>query len=210
MSVFFFTSRACKHLKATNDQIHRHGGAVLPKFDPATATHIVTETNEKNTLRALGLKSLSEIPLEIPTVYWSWVLSGKAIPGERDKQQMDYEFMHAAFPSRMDAGRPLTDKGKGKQKVAVNEDQTLHPGETSCVVSRIHYPIVCSFIFIYRLRQPTSGFSQPFVTRIIMRSRRRGARYLVRPATPGDAQREGYTGPHVPCHYVCSTFSNNE
>ncbi|KAH9985908.1 hypothetical protein BJV77DRAFT_1071204 [Russula vinacea] len=100
----------------------------LSHFDPATATHIVTEANEKNTLRALGLKSLSEIPLEIPTVYWSWVISGKQIPGEKDKQQMDYEFMHAAFPSRMDAGRPLTAKGKGKQ-IAINVDQ-VQPGKT--------------------------------------------------------------------------------
>jgi hypothetical protein len=123
-------------------QIHKHGGTVLPKFDPETATHIVTETNEKNTLRALGLKTLSEIPLEIPTVYWSWVISGKSIPGEKDKRQMDYEFMHAAFPSRMDAGRPLTSKGKGKQKLDINADRALvagalQPGETSCVVSRV-------------------------------------------------------------------------
>ena len=119
---------------------------MLPKFDPATATHIVTEANEKNTLRALGLKSLSEIPQEIPTVYWSWVISGKQIPGEKDKQQMDYEFMHAAFPSRMDAGRPLTSKSKGKQKLAINADQ-VQPGKTPCVVSRIlHHPIVCSVV----------------------------------------------------------------
>jgi hypothetical protein len=122
-------------------QIHKHGGTVLPKFDPATATHIVTETNEKNTLRALGLKTLSEIPLEIPTVYWSWVISGKSIPGEKDKQQMDYEFMHAAFPSRVDAGRPLAGKGKGKQKLAVGAGQAsiLQPGETLCVVTAPHF-----------------------------------------------------------------------
>lgn len=139
-----YISLACKRLQAMRTQIHKHGGTVLPKFDPATATHIVTEANEKNTLRALGLKSLSEIPLEIPTVYWSWVISGKQIPGEKDKQQMDYEFMHAAFPSRMDAGRPLTAKGKGKQ-TAINVDQ-VQPGKTPCVVSRIiHHPIVCSF-----------------------------------------------------------------
>ena len=122
-------------------QIHKHGGTVLPKFDPATATHIVTETNEKNTLRALGLKTLSEIPLEIPTVYWGWVISGKPIPGEKDKQQMDYEFMHAAFPSRVDAGRPLTVKGKGKQRLAVNVGQAsvLRPGETSCVVVAVSH-----------------------------------------------------------------------
>jgi hypothetical protein len=132
-------------------QIHKHGGTVLPKFDPETATHIVTETNEKNTLRALGLKTLSEIPLEIPTVYWSWVISGKSIPGEKDKRQMDYEFMHAAFPSRMDAGRPLTSKGKGKQKLDINADRALvagalQPGETSCVVSRVlhHCMLICS------------------------------------------------------------------
>jgi len=128
-------------------QIHKHGGTVLPKFDPATATHIVTETNEKNMLRALGLKTMSEIPLEIPTVYWSWVISGKPIPGEKDKQQMDYEFMHAAFPSRMDAGRPLAGRHKGKQKLAIGQGPALEPGEASCVVSHIlHHPIVCSYL----------------------------------------------------------------
>ena len=131
-------------------QIHKHGGTVLPKFDPATATHIVTETNEKITLRALGLKALSEVPLEIPTVYWSWVISGKTIPGEKDKQQMDYEFMHAAFPSRVDAGRPLAGKGKGKQKLAVRAGQAgvLHPGETSCVILyyQVSYMLTVSWV----------------------------------------------------------------
>ncbi|KAH9996416.1 hypothetical protein BJV74DRAFT_883693 [Russula compacta] len=108
--------------------IHRHGGTVLPTFDPARTTHIVTETDEKNTLRALGLKNLSEIPLEIPTVKWSWVISGKSIPGEKDRQQMDYEFMHAAFPSRMDAGRSLAGKGKGKQKLDVGASNALITG----------------------------------------------------------------------------------
>ena len=103
-------------------------------------THIVTETNEKNTLRAIGLKALSEIPLEIPTVYWSWVISGKPIPGEKDKQQMDYEFMHAAFPSRVYAGPSLAGKGKGKQKLAVGAGQVSNVpqlGETSCVLLTI-------------------------------------------------------------------------
>ncbi|KAH9068006.1 hypothetical protein EDB83DRAFT_670623 [Lactarius deliciosus] len=58
--------------------IHRHGGTVLPVFDPVTATHVVTETSQKMTLRALGLKNLSDIPLEIPTVKWSWVNFRKA------------------------------------------------------------------------------------------------------------------------------------
>jgi hypothetical protein len=143
---------AYTHLYAC-PQIHKHGGTVLPKFDPATATHIVTETNEKITLRALGLKTLSDIPLEIPTVYWSWVISGKPIPGEKDKQQMDYEFMHAAFPSRVDAGRPLAGKSKGKQKLASGAGRapvadTIEAGEASCVVSRVlsspNYMLICS------------------------------------------------------------------
>ncbi|KAI0296983.1 hypothetical protein B0F90DRAFT_1669646 [Multifurca ochricompacta] len=109
--------------------IHRHGGTVLATFDAETATHIVTETNEKNTLRALGLKSLSEIPLWIPTVKWSWVISGKPISGEKDKRQMDYEFMHAAFPSRMDADRSFTGQGRGKQEVdIVHASQALVTG----------------------------------------------------------------------------------
>lgn len=134
-----------------NTQIHKHGGTVLPKFDPATATHIVTETNEKNTLRALGLKTLSEIPLEIPTVYWSWVISGKPIPGEKDKLQMDYEFMHASFPSRVDAGRPLTGKGKGKQKLAVSAGQAsiLQPGDTSCVVVTVSHSLSPSQLYAH-------------------------------------------------------------
>lgn len=99
--------------------IRRHGGTVLPTFDPAVATHIVTEASQSMTLRALGLKSLSDIPLEIPTVRWGWVISGRPVSGEKDKdkRQMDYEFMHAAFPSRMDAGRSfVSNKGGGKQK----------------------------------------------------------------------------------------------
>lgn len=94
-----------------------------------TATHIVTEANQKMTLRALGLKSLSEIPLEIPTVKWSWVISGNPIPKEKDKRQMDYEFMHAAFPSRMDAGRSISgSKGKGKPKAGDDANRTLVTG----------------------------------------------------------------------------------
>lgn len=57
---------------------------------------------------------------------------------------MDYEFMHAAFPSRMDAGRSLAGKGKGKQKAEVPQaaGRSLVTGapqscEVPCVVSRI-------------------------------------------------------------------------
>ena len=53
---------------------------------------------------------------------------------------MDYEFMHAAFPSRMDAGRSLAGKGKGKEKAEVPTSRSLvtgapQPCEIPCVVS---------------------------------------------------------------------------
>jgi predicted secreted hydrolase len=151
--MFVFSCPVFPHISTYKQraQIHKHGGTVLPKFDPATATHIVTETNEKNTLRALGLKTLSEIPLEVPTVYWNWVISGKPIPGEKDKQQMDYEFMHAAFPTRVDAGRPLVGKGKGKQKLAVSTGQAsvLHPGETSCVVVTVSHSVSSNQLYAH-------------------------------------------------------------
>jgi hypothetical protein len=171
--------------KQTPYQIHKHGGTVLPTFDPTTATHIVTETNEKNTLRALGLKNLSEISLEIPTVKWSWVISGKPIPGEKDRQQMDYEFMHAAFPSRMDAGRALTDRGRGKQKLDVNAGQALlagaqRRGETPCVLSPVCCPVnVCSSV-VSCVQKPTSTSIRIFITRVIMRDWRRGAARFAR------------------------------
>ena len=104
-----------------------------PTFDPATATHVVSETSQQMTLRALGLKSLAEIPQAIPTVKWAWVISGTAVPGERDRREMDYEFMHAAFPSRIDAGRSFTDKRSGKQK-ADTVYVFIWPFFSSCVV----------------------------------------------------------------------------
>jgi len=48
---------------------------------------------------------------------------------------MDYEFMHAAFPSRMDAERSLAGKGKGKEKAEVPATGAPQPCEIPCVVS---------------------------------------------------------------------------
>ncbi|KAJ2989632.1 hypothetical protein NUW54_g8721 [Trametes sanguinea] len=58
------------------DIITRHGGTLVPKYDPAEITHIVTDADERVFLRAIGLKKLSDIPQHIPTVKWSWVVSG--------------------------------------------------------------------------------------------------------------------------------------
>ncbi|KDQ56029.1 hypothetical protein JAAARDRAFT_79538 [Jaapia argillacea MUCL 33604] len=111
--------------------ISKHGGTLVPEYDPTTVTHIVTEASERPTLRALGLKSLKEIPNHIATVKWSWVISGYAksagtlskrqgkgkaeseprantkggnVDDDGDESPMDLEFLHAAFSSRVSAG----------------------------------------------------------------------------------------------------------
>ncbi|KAI0369528.1 hypothetical protein BV20DRAFT_1053124 [Pilatotrama ljubarskyi] len=111
------------------DIITRCGGTLVPKYDPAEITHIVTDADERAFLQAIGLKKLADIPEHIPTVKWSWVLSGfDRVPvrrladasgkgkapekaagqkgGDDDwEYPMDYEFEHAAYKSRIDAGR---------------------------------------------------------------------------------------------------------
>lgn len=109
---------------------------MVPSYDPTTVTQIVTDATTRPTLKALGLKSLKEIPNNIPTVTWSWVISGygrlgynkgKGKRGEEandpkgkvnatddDESLLDFEFLHAAFPQRIDAGRSWQSRGKGK------------------------------------------------------------------------------------------------
>ncbi|KAH7927186.1 hypothetical protein BV22DRAFT_1032056 [Leucogyrophana mollusca] len=100
------------------DYIVKHGGTLVPSYDPSAVTHIVTDANSRPTLRALGLKSLTAIPVHIPTVTWSWVISGLGRTGRKsgelkgkdkanhdvDGTGMDFEFLHAAFHERIDAG----------------------------------------------------------------------------------------------------------
>lgn len=116
----------------------------MPLYDPMTVTHIVTDATTRPTLRSLGLKSLKEIPDHIPTVRWSWVISGYGRSGYKknmrakeanttkgkmkaadddddDESCLDFEFLHAAFPERIDAGRSWLKKGKGKQVPAVGQ-----------------------------------------------------------------------------------------
>lgn len=106
----------------------RNGGNLFPRYDASAVTHIVTDAQTRPTLRALGLKKLSEIPNHIPTVTWSWVVSrlGKAPNYTKDgtKVRTDDAWLHAAFAERIDAGiepRPSA-KGKGKGKASETED----------------------------------------------------------------------------------------
>lgn len=122
----------------------KHGGTLVPKYDPAIVTHIVTDAGIRPTLQALSLKSLSDIPDNIPTVTWKWVISrygrasqqnSKLLPdrgeGEAESDRgsendpFDFEFMHAAFPQRIDAGRSWKNIRRGKQGGQATDDVAL-------------------------------------------------------------------------------------
>ncbi|KAF9446855.1 hypothetical protein P691DRAFT_732480 [Macrolepiota fuliginosa MF-IS2] len=87
--------------------IVKHGGNLIPAYDPAIVTHIVTDAPKPPTLRALGYKHLSEIPGHMPTVKWGWVLSAIGRTGRLDKEDIEAKmaeemWLHAAFSERMD------------------------------------------------------------------------------------------------------------
>ncbi|KAK2460439.1 hypothetical protein APHAL10511_007604 [Amanita phalloides] len=99
--------------------ILRYGGYLVPKFDPALVTHIVTDAQIHPTLRALGLKTLDNIPDRIPTVKWSWIASG--IGKSRDTLDgdvtLDKIWLHAAFSKRFDAGSPRVMPSSSKTRM---------------------------------------------------------------------------------------------
>lgn len=81
-------------------------------------THIVpggSSITMTKTLRALGLKSLADIPPDIHTVKWDWIVSGvivsvKGSPSTirrrllkqvRQKAKPDSEFMHELYKERL-------------------------------------------------------------------------------------------------------------
>ncbi|KAI5121470.1 hypothetical protein M0805_003927 [Coniferiporia weirii] len=107
---------ASKSTRNRMDFLRKKGAVVVPTYDPDKVTHIVTDARKGTTLEALHLKSLDEIPIHIPTVTWEWITSG-------NKGSLDIEFLHAAFPSRIEAspGRNLgyqNAKVKGKVPAA--------------------------------------------------------------------------------------------
>ncbi|EJD04833.1 Nucleotidyltransferase [Fomitiporia mediterranea MF3/22] len=81
------------------DLLRKKGATVVPTYDPNVITHIVTEGNARVTLKALGLKSLGQIPLHIPTLTWKWVSEGTPDSPE---------FWFAAFSERIDASSDKT------------------------------------------------------------------------------------------------------
>lgn len=159
----------------------KHGGTLIPKYDPTIVTHIVTDAGVRHTLKALSLKSLSEIPDNIPTVTWDWVVSGygrsnkrkskllleKGDKGKRkaeddrgdeddDDDTFDFEFMHAAFPERMDAGWSWKNIRKGKQTGRMARDRDLALGADNALddsgdISHISCVSSCEGIGHWRL-----------------------------------------------------------
>lgn len=89
-------------------QIVKNGGDLMPEYDSAVTTHIVTDAPKQPLLRVLGLKSLAQIPHNIPTVKWTWVLSALSLKENLSQSDVDKAlgdpFMHAAFSERIDAG----------------------------------------------------------------------------------------------------------
>ena len=88
---------------------------MFPTYDASTVTHIITDASMVPTLKALGLKRLSEIPDHIPTVTWKWIAAGM---GRLNKEGWMHEiFLHAAFRERIDAGIDYSRASwKGKAK----------------------------------------------------------------------------------------------
>jgi hypothetical protein len=139
----------------------------LPTYDPAVVTHIVTDASRLPTLRALGLRTLGEIPEHVPTVTWGWVISGLGRrPGlitrskskdmvqggdeedeEAETMRMDDVCMHAAFHERFYAGAEqygVRSKGKGKAQTRVDKGGEAGMGnEAASDFSRIS----CVFSF---------------------------------------------------------------
>ncbi|KAJ6578743.1 DNA polymerase lambda [Mycena vulgaris] len=112
---------ASERARGRMDLIVNHGGSLFPVFDGALVTHIISDASEGPTLRALGLKSIKDIPDHIPVLKWSWVVAGM------DGSDPGPLFEHAAFSNRIPdveypAGRG---KGKGKQRVLPNASANL-------------------------------------------------------------------------------------
>ncbi|KAJ7832829.1 hypothetical protein B0H13DRAFT_236665 [Mycena leptocephala] len=95
------------------DLIVRYGGNLIPVFDGSLVTHIISEASPGPTLRALGLKKMSQVPAHIPIVTWSWVVSG--IDGYLGPL-WDYAAYADRIPPLDLPVRSGKGKGKGKQR----------------------------------------------------------------------------------------------
>ena len=128
----------------------RHGGTLVPTFDPEVVTHIVTDSSSNRLLEDLGLRRLSDIPERIPTVTWGWVDSGnKAKRIKRPQEEgedgasrgddeceydMDNVWQFAAYRERIDAGTTpwgpyLHKQTASTRKHTLLPKQNAHPAQ---------------------------------------------------------------------------------
>ncbi|CAA7262003.1 unnamed protein product [Cyclocybe aegerita] len=135
---------ASETTRAKMDIIVRFGGNLIPVFDPKVTTHIITDAHMGSTLKALGVKKLKDIPENIPTVTWKWVLSVLGSEGVLSQDEIDGRlnevWQYAAFSERLDAGyQPkktvsiASFKFKGKMK-AVDPASGAQRTDSSTVV----------------------------------------------------------------------------
>ncbi|KAJ3556163.1 hypothetical protein NM688_g2180 [Phlebia brevispora] len=128
----------------TQNRMTLYGATLLPEFDQARVTHIITESSLKLLLRSCGVKSLKDIRADIPILRWSWVASGMA----STKGKCGYYHDHAAFSQRVlcdprvearvkaDLAR-VVDKGKGKAKARDRWDYDSESEEEYSKISRV-------------------------------------------------------------------------
>lgn len=132
----------------------KKGGNLVSHYDPATVTHIVTDAQLVPTLRALGLKKVSQIPEDTPTVKWSWVVDVLDVLDKEDRRRhmVEAAFSCAAFASRLKIidrqsmpSRSFRFQGKGKAKATeIDQDpdiEVIEASHISCVA--FHLTLFC-------------------------------------------------------------------
>ncbi|KAF8824638.1 hypothetical protein HHX47_DHR8000054 [Lentinula edodes] len=89
--------------------ILRHGGSVVPRYQPDHITHIVVDKNlgQNSLLKATGLEKLTDVPDHIPILTWQWVVdmmdmnpflnNGKVLK----IRQVSSLFEYGAYPNRL-------------------------------------------------------------------------------------------------------------
>lgn len=168
----------------------KHGGHLIPTYDPDIVTHIVTDVPRTPTLRALGYKRLKEIPDHIPTVKWSWILSAIGRIGRLDKEdiktKMEDVWYHAAFSERMDTSadrsKSIMPKTRDDRKLGMSASEAPNGWvcDISCRLCRINvilqgwrhatfqsHSIIAPNVYEFEpgaSQGPDDPFRQPFFT----------------------------------------------
>ncbi|KAJ3850719.1 DNA polymerase lambda [Lentinula lateritia] len=89
--------------------ILRHGGSVVPRYQPDQITHIIVDKTlgQNSFLKATGLQKLTDVPDHIPILTWQWVVdmmdmnpflnNGKVLK----IRQVSSLFEYGAYPNRL-------------------------------------------------------------------------------------------------------------